>query len=116
MKSQIWKTCGMTAPILLGLIGFSSPSEKLVGGGRVAVIVCGDPVKMDCLPWLNGEECKPFTKWGDDSVDNTPDDYYTRRPGELLNKCSTFNRNQCQGIGDQPIEIESCKNKVVDGN
>lgn len=47
MRSVLWKTFGLSAPILMGLLGFSSPSEKLVGG-RVDAVVCGDVVSLFC--------------------------------------------------------------------
>ena len=54
MKSLLWKTLGLTAPILLGLIGFSTPSEGLVGGGGVVARVCGDVGELTCASDLPG--------------------------------------------------------------
>jgi hypothetical protein len=112
MRSVLWKTFGLPAPFLIGLLGFSSPSEELVGG-RVAALVCGDAVEMLCHPFLNGEECRAFTKWGDAGADTTKDDYYERAPGVYINRCSSFNRNKCQGMGDAPLDSQGCMTKNI---
>ena len=65
MKSLLWKTFGLTAPILLGLIGFSSPSEGLVGGGRVVARVCGDVGELTCASDKRGEKCDPNEQVGE---------------------------------------------------
>jgi hypothetical protein len=107
MKSLLWRTFGLTAPILLGLIGFSSPSEGIVGGGRLVQRVCGDSVTMQCNPTSSDDVCRPFTKWGDANTDNTPDDWYVA-DSRNLNRCDAFNKNTCSGIGDRPVEDTFC--------
>ena len=101
MKSLLWKTLGLTAPILLGLIGFSTPSEGLVGGGGVVARVCGDVGELTCASDLPGKTCKPMSKWVDAAADPTLDDYYVV---DGLNNCETKNPGtECKGTGDKPV-------------
>jgi len=107
MRSVLWKTFGLSAPILVGLLGFSSPSEKLVGG-RVDAVVCGDVVSLFCGPSRPLDQCQPFTKWGDANVDPTDDDYYERDPYTIYN-CATNNPGTgCLGMGDAPKQSSPC--------
>jgi hypothetical protein len=63
MRSVLWKTFGLSAPILMGLLGFSSPSEKLVGG-RVDAVVCGDVVSLFCGPSRPLDQCQTLYEVG----------------------------------------------------
>ncbi len=112
MKSLLWKTFGLTAPILLGLIGFSSPSEGLVGGGRVVARVCGDVGELTCATDEEGETCLPMSKWANADSDPTDDDDFVV---DGRNDCETKNKGtKCKGTGDKPVFDPDCRTATVD--
>jgi hypothetical protein len=110
MRSLLWKTFGLTAPILLGLIGFSSPSEGLVGGGRVAVSVCGDSAPLSCSSNRPRDSCKDGSKWVNADADPTPDDVFV--PKDLVDCREKNSGTECNGAAYAPYWHLDCKNLV----
>ena len=111
MKSLLWNTFGLTTPIVLGLIGFSSPSEGLIFGGRVAASLCGDVVELTCASDSPNQTCLPMSKWGDENVDSTDDDHFIV---DGRNDCERKNPGtECNGTGNRPKFDAACVKVVV---